>query len=239
MILSVDLASRRYRDIGIALMHENADGVQARLVSAERDLALSGAPEVGALANALVRLAQQHAVRLVLIDGPQGWRADASPLVHNRVCERETRTPGKTGLPGIVKPRTWTGFAEFSVALFDALHRAGWPRLDAGWDGEPAAIESFPTHAWRCLGGDPLPGKGRKPDQSPWTAWRSRLEQRGVHGLPDTVSHDELQAVVAGLAGLQLLSGGLGACDVRGQPPRLEHGSWREGYIVSPRAVAN
>ena len=232
MILSVDLASRRYADIGIALMHGHPSASHVTLVDPARDLALQGAPNVSLFADALLQLAREQHVRVMLIDGPQAWRANESPFVHSRQCERETRCPGKTGLPGVVLPRTWTSMATFSIALFDRLHDAGWPRLTRAWNGEPATIESFPTHAWRSLGHTALPGKSRKPDLAPWQAM---LRNSGVQSFLGHASHDELQAVVAGLAGVQLCAGGLSACDVRGSEPRCEDGVWREGFILSPR----
>jgi hypothetical protein len=231
MILSVDLASRRWRDNGIALLSLEGEGARVRLVAPE-SLGLRGTPEVEPFAEALHRLAEREGVRLILLDGPQGWRAEASTLVHLRHCEKETRCPGKTGLPGIVKPATWRRMAEFSIALFDALDAHGWPRFSRGWKGERSAIESFPTHAWRMLGVAPIPGKASAGDLTPWHATLAAL---GVRGVPSNASHDELQSVVAGLAGVALLRGGLAACDVRGINPSEEGGYWREGVIASPR----
>lgn len=231
MLLSVDLASRRWRDNGIALLSPEGEGAQVRLVAPEA-LGLRGTPEAEPFADALHSLAEREGVRLILLDGPQGWRADVSTLVHLRHCERETRCPGKTGLPGIVKPATWRRMAEFSIALFDALDARGWPRFTRTWAGERAAIESFPTHAWRTLGYAPIPGKGKAGDLTPW---HEALGALGVRGLPVTATHDDLQSVVAGLAGVALLRDGLAACDVRGRDPFREGESWREGVIVSGR----
>ena len=100
-VLSVDLASRRYRDNGIALLWGVPGRVTAQLVNPE-SLGLHGEPEVEPFAGALAELAEREGVRVMLLDGPQGWRANESSLVHLRHCERETRTPGKTGLPGVV-----------------------------------------------------------------------------------------------------------------------------------------
>ena len=233
MILSIDLASRRYRDNGIALLSAVGSRTRTEIVSPE-SLGLVGEPDSVAFARALCALAESREVRLLILDGPQGWRADASTLVHARACERETLTPGKTGLPGQVKPRSWTRMAEFSIALFDALEVSGWPRLTSRWAGERVAVESFPTHAWRVLGHPPLPGKGRRADVSPW---RERLEREFLSHRIDDASHDDVQAIVAGLAGRQMLEGGLGACDVRGREPSHESGHWREGFIVCPRAT--
>lgn len=195
-------------------------------------LGLHGEPQVEAIAETLSRLAERERATLILIDGPQGWRAERSPLVHQRSCERLTLTPGKTGPVGVVKPKSWTRMALFSIALFDALHAGGWARYRSGWRGERAAIETFPTHAWRSLGRTPLPGKSASIDLRPW---RAHLEALGVRDLPADATHDEIQAVVAGLAGLALLSGGPAAVDIRGEEPRREAGAWREGYILSPR----
>jgi hypothetical protein len=95
--------------------------------------------------------------------------------------------------------------ADFSIALFDRLHDAGWLRLGTEWRGERVAIESFPTHAWRTLGFTPLAGKKRTTNIEPWQVW---LEANYLGASLGQVTHDELQAVVAGLAGLQMLDGG-------------------------------
>lgn len=230
-VLSVDLASRRYRDNGIAVLRGNPDRASVQVI-APAALGLSGEPSPEPFADALVGLAKRERAPLILLDGPQGWRAVRTDLVHQRRCERLTLTPGKTGEVGVVKPRSWTRMAVFSIALFDALEARGYPRFRGGWRGGNAAIESFPTHAWRSLGRTPLPGKSAKLEVQPW---RSHLAALGVGDLPALASHDEIQAVVAGLAGLALLRSGIGAVDVQGEEPRREAGHWREGYIVSPR----
>src|ERR1700755_1957415 len=81
-----------------------------------------------------------------------------------RGWKRPLFTPGKTGLPGVVKPASWTYMAEFSIQLFGALHDAGFPRLMEPLDlprGTKLAIESFPTSAWRSLKLLPLAGKSK------------------------------------------------------------------------------
>lgn len=233
MILSVDLASRRWRDNGIALLRPSGEGAAVRLVPPD-ELGLRGEPLAEPFAVALHMLAEREGVRLMLLDGPQGWRAEQSSLVHLRQCEKETRCPGKTGLPGVVKPATWRRMAEFSIALFDALDARGWPRFSRAWRGERVAIESFPTHAWRALGFTPIPGKSKADDLTPW---HDALRALDVRGVPARATHDELQAVVAGLAGIALLRGGIAACDVRGADPFHEAAHWREGVILSARAT--
>jgi hypothetical protein len=230
-VLSIDLASRRYRDNGIALLHGAPGRVTARLVDPE-SLGLHGEPAVAPFVSAIAELAERERVRVILLDGPQAWRANESSLVHLRHCERETRTPGKTGPPGVVKPQTWTRMAEFSIALFDALHERGWPRLTDRWQGGRAAVESFPTHAWRMLGHTALPGKSATTTLAPWLA---ALTDSGLALPMGDIGHDEVQALVAGLAGIAMVDKGLESCDVRGINPFLEDGAWREGFIVSPR----
>lgn len=238
-VLSVDLASRRYRDNGIAILRDRRAAGPAeragREVSVElvapAVMRLADPPQPDALAAALHDLAARVGAGLILLDGPQGWRADDSAFVHQRRCEREARTPGKTGLPGIVKPATWTRMAAFSIAVFDALDLRGWPRIDSRWSGGRAAIESFPTQAWRSLGETPLPSGANTPSLEPW---RRRLQAHGLRDVPASATHDELQAIVAGLAGIQVARGGFAAADARGCDPTVQGGQWREGWILSP-----
>ncbi|WKW12929.1 DUF429 domain-containing protein [Pseudogemmatithrix spongiicola] len=229
-ILSVDLASRRYRDNGIAVLHGEWGDARCEIIAPE-SLGLRDTPDPERYADALLSLAATAGARLILLDGPQGWRAERSELVHQRQCERASHAPGKTGLPGIVKPASWTRMALFSVALFDALHARGWPRFTSAWGGAPAAIESFPTQAWRSLGLAAMPGRANTESTAPWLR---QLAALGVRALPSSPSHDEVQAVVAGLAGIQLLQFGSSGVDARGSDPLLEHGHWREGWIVCP-----
>ena len=232
MIISVDLAARRYRDIGIARMYWREGSPFASFIE-PAELGLSGTPDPEVLARSIVGLARDCGASLLLLDGPQGWKDPRSSEAHMRACERQTRTPGKTGLPGQVKPASWTRMAVFSITVFEVLATEGWPRFGIGWNGDARAIESFPTHAWRALGLQPLPGKKKRgPDVSPWI--QSLTERTGLR-FERTPSHDELQAAIAGLAGLELLSSGVDSCDVAGKRPFPLDGYWREGLIVSPR----
>jgi hypothetical protein len=51
------------------------------------------------------------------------------------------------------------------------------------------------------------------------------------------VSHDELQALVSGLAGLALSDGHAVGVNVAGVPPIQMDGTWREDFIVNPTLV--
>jgi len=239
-IVSVDLASRRYADIGIAVLRDRGSEIKVELITPS-SLGLKGVPDARALALKLCTLAKERDARLLLLDGPQGWSGGTAPSKQMRDCERVTHTPGKAGLPGCVIPKPFKKMVEFSISVFDALHHRGWPRLEARiWGGDQRSIESFPTHAWRMLalaGIRPLPAKQKVRDAvKPWVdALRDHCAVRWPPRLP---SHDELQAVVAGLAGILMERYGTESCAVNGLPPYMEDGLWREGFIVSPTSAA-
>jgi len=131
-------------------------------------------------------------------------------------------------------------FITFAIELFDALDSRGWPRLPA-----PAvppsrhryAIESFPTSGWRSLGLVPLPGKAAT---APEMVLARLQSLRAVFPLDvaNNLSHDELQALVAGLAGVALDDGNVAGVSIAGVPPKRVQGTWREGFIVNPTRKA-
>jgi hypothetical protein len=237
--ISVDLAYKRYSDIGVVALTQVNDGVTVEVIRLP-SLDLSGQPAASDLAKCLETLAQDRGAQVMLIDGPQAWKSPSNGLEHSRRCERELNTPGKTGLPGNTKPANYCGFIAFSIELFDELASHGWPRLAAINPLDPACrvtIESFPTSAWRKLGLIPLPGKSRATAES---LRRKLAELRSLFPLqvrPD-LTHDELQALVAGLAGLAFERGDPQGYAVEGCPPVREEGSWREGFIINPTLAA-
>src|SRR3954463_1691414 len=101
--LSVDLAFKDCRDIGVIVLDKVDGRIQASAVPLARR-GLRGRPTVAALADALVALADEIGASWIFIDGPQGWKAPDNGLEHARVCERTLATQGKTGLPGVTKP---------------------------------------------------------------------------------------------------------------------------------------
>src|SRR4030042_2987067 len=215
--LSVDLASRKYADIGIAVLTDTESAIYVELIR-PAELGLTGVPHARLLAGRLINLPEDKGANLLFLDGPQGWCARTTPPKIMRDCERATRTPGKTGLPGCVKPRSFTRMVEVSIAVFDSLHDAGWQRLWGDRFGDRCSIESFPTHAWRNLGLDPLPAK--KP-QLKIARWADILSEHWAirwSGLP---THDVLQSVVRGLAEVLIERHGLKSCVVDGSPPFL------------------
>jgi hypothetical protein len=232
-VVSLDLAVRRYEDNGLVILRQGGERVECELVPLD---GLGGTPEVETLAAYLVELADTAGARVLLVDGPQAWKASDSELTHQRHCEKALRTPGKTGLPGEVKPRSWTRFAEFSVSLFDALHERGFQRLHSPEQAASEArlaLESFPTAAWRLLGLSPLPGKARS-DRGTVQQQLRRLRKLQPIEVSRPPTHDELQAIVAGLAGVAIEQGRSEAWQAVGTQPFRRDGTWREGFITCP-----
>ena len=238
-IVSVDLAHTSYDNVGIVVLAEDWIGYRARLVE-PADLGLTGRPDPERLAAALVRLCADRGARVLLLDGPQAWADPATGLGGARACERALNCPGKTGLPGCAKPAPYLPFIAFSIAVFGALVREGASLLrtsdPVGAEAKLLALESFPTAAWRGLGVKPLPGKGKLKGKALDAELRGRADALGSFEL-DIVgepSHDELQATVAGLAGVSTLRRVRDQLRVYGEPPRAVEGTLREGYIVLP-----
>ena len=237
--LSVDLAFEDYRDIGVVTLARLDGRIKASAVPLTTR-GLHGRPSAGGLADALVSLANEISAAWIVIDGPQGWKAPDNGLEHCRCCERALATQGKTGLPGVTQPGNYLAFITFAIELFDALDNRGWPRL-ATPSVPPlqrhCAVESFPTSAWRSLGLVPLPGKGAT---APEMVLARLQSLRAVFPLDvsDYLSHDELQALVAGLAGVALDDGNAAGVSIAGVPPMRSEGTWREGFIVNPTRKA-
>ena len=229
--ISVDLAYRSYADIGIAVVEGSQRALSVRF---RRDRP-EAQPEPRALATFLVALCQDEGSKTLLLDGPQGWKASSNGLEHSRRCERALNTPAKSGLPGNVKPRNYGRFVEFSIAVFDALADLGWAR----YTGEQSSVacvvfESFPFSAWRALKLLPIPAK-RRCGEAVLTESASALRATRNISFSCAPSHDELQALVAGLAGPALEARDLSAFERFGVPPFVQEGSYREGFIVNPR----
>jgi hypothetical protein len=62
----------------------------------------------------------------------------------------------------------------------------------------------------------------------------ARLGARVPLELDRTPGHDQLQAVVGGLAPLAWAAGQRDRVTLAGLPPHRLDGSWREGYIMVP-----
>lgn len=198
-----------------------------------------GVVDPNILAGRLNHLCGVRDIRIMMLDGPQAWKSSHSDLKHARMSEQQLNTPAKTGLPGMVKPATYRPFAEFCLDVYDALCRRGWSRLESSDQPSSAKgrvlVESYPHAAWKSLGIKPLPSKrhARVSDLAESFAALRALMPIAVNRPPN---HDQLQAIVGGLPGLELEACNAAGARIVGAPPRREEGHWREGYIVLPVA---
>jgi len=233
-VVSVDLAYRDYRDFGMAVLDSGSLGAKYELLRFANDSAQTPTPEH--VAAVIIDACSSTNASIILLDGPQGWKDPSNGLVHSRVCERLLNAPAKTGLPGNVKPAPYTKFVEFAIHVFDAFEMRGWKRFNpTAWHpGDPVVVESFPLAAWRSLRLPSLPAKRKARDED----IRCHLEHLVGAGLivgdGQTPTHDQLQALAAGLAGLGIEARAEHRYEAIGAPPFMLDHAWREGYIVNP-----
>jgi hypothetical protein len=262
-VLSVDLAHRRWSDLGVVILDRatpppdrtaptaTSPAIHCKIISlADPGLCTdfhcrpaSAKIDAEILAGRLNHLCAVRDIRVMMLDGPQAWKSSANGLAHARVSERQLNTPAKTGLPGMVKPLTYRNFAEFCMDVYDALCRRGWRRLDTqnqpARPCEPASsqhrilVESYPCAAWKSLGLKPLPSKRRARVSDLAEAYRA-LRALVPFTTDRPPNHDQLQAIVGGLPGLALEENNPAAVNIVGKPPQREEGHWREGFIVLP-----
>jgi hypothetical protein len=235
-VLSVDLATRRWSDLGIVVLDRAppSEGfVNCEIIPWNE----AGPVEAEILAGRLNHLCGVRGIRVLLLDGPQAWKSPSNGLEHSRVSERQLNTAAKTGLPGVVKPLTYRPFAEFCIDVYDALSRRGWSRLatreQPGASQERVLVESYPFAAWKSLGLKPLPAK-RRARVSDLAEAYGALRALIPFTTNRPPNHDQLQAIVGGLPGLALEERDTAGARIVGNPPRREEGHWREGFIVLP-----
>lgn len=248
-VLSVDLAFRRWSDLGLVVLDRARPAARPSIfdppqstIACEIIPSAAGGQQAGpidpnVLAGRLNHLCAVRGIRVIMLDGPQAWKSPSNGLAHARVSERQLNTAAKTGLPGIVKPVTWRPFAEFCLDVYDALCRRGWRRLDTSERStaprDRVLVESYPFAAWKSLGLAPLSSK-RRARVSDLAAAYSALRALIPFTTNRPPNHDQLQAIVAGLPGLALDERNTAAVRIVGSPPRREEGHWREGFIVLP-----
>jgi hypothetical protein len=208
------------------------------------------------VATEINRIALSSGCSAVAIDGPHAWRDPYSnrPFV-GRLCEKETRTPGKTGTFNTSYPGTWLRWINFSIEVFDYLLStphctlANDPTIQ---DAKPPKygyflLECFPTSTWRSCGLAPL--KGHRISRAEIIAHAEQL--RTIYKLPKSCvinHHDHLQAIVSALPAAGLLGGPCTAvargeqaktCTVQGYPNHLVEGLiWDAVPIDGPLAQA-
>lgn len=224
--VGIDLASASWSAVGSALVQaDTRTGTFTRVVPG---IAVwpSSMLTPRALADVIHALAVAHGAQAVALDGPHAWRDPRRPIGEpgvGRRCEYLCRTQGKTGVYPRAYPATQFAWMDFCVQVFDALLARPGVRLademsraraDARRAEGYVVLECFPTSIWRASGLAPLPGKAKRPELAPYYA---RLA--AAYGLPpaDVRSHDDLQAVVAALAGVGAVGGPVQALP-RGEP---------------------
>jgi hypothetical protein len=190
-ILSIDLATRRWSDLGIVVLNRARPAPSSMCRSAGPDLPpipvfsppiasspatspitceiilwdeaglASGPVDAEILAGRLNHFCAMREIRVLMLDGPQAWKSRHNGLAYARVSERQLNTATKTGLPGMVKPLTSRPFTEFCLDLYEALCRRGWRRFETS--GQPGSTQQ------RIL-----------VESSPQAAWKSL----GIKPLP-------------------------------------------------------
>lgn len=237
-VLGIDLACRRWNDIGSALVEFRdqhfTEAFPGAVTWPSEDLSPA------AVARAVDAFARRHGVVAVCMDGPHAWRDPEAPSRRpgvSRACEYVTRTPGKTGPRGVAYPSTFLRWIQFSidvfaallrrpdVALFNDRAREAHPRPEGYW-----LIECFPTSTWRASGLDPLPGHRRAPPDVVEQFARRLVSAYALPASGVTRDHDQLQAMVAALPAVGLLDGPAKAY-ARGEPTRSVGGVLVEGFI--------
>ena len=171
-VLSVDLACRRWSDLGIVVLSRVPSRLPAPPVTCEilsldppgfgaaddrgphgqvfvRGVDGRGPIDPEILAGRLNHLCAVRNICILVLDGPQAWKSGDNGLKHARVSERQLNTAAKTGLPGMVKPATYRSFAEFCMDVYDALCRRGWRRLETR--PQPASPEPALASQQRVL----------------------------------------------------------------------------------------
>lgn len=235
-VLGIDLACRRWADIGSARLEPLPDGKMRAVVPA---LAMPGGhPDPVALADLVDAHCRAHGVAVVALDGPHAWRNPASGRSGaGRWCERLVRAQGKTGVPGNALPRTQLRWTRFCIEVFDALLAKPGVALAGEGAGARAyaVMECYPTAVWRALGVPPLPAKA-KCGSMEIDAWRQRLEAATGWGIPYGLHHDDLQAVAAALPALAFARGRGGAVPL-GDPVGIVDGTRLEGWIWTIQAT--
>ncbi len=243
-ILSVDLGWLRWSDIGAVIMNRAHTGaIDCEVVRLDppgldddpmRD---RGPVNASVLAGRLNHLSNVRGIHILVLDGPQAWKSKQNGYDHARAGERELNTAAKTGLPGLVKPVSYRPIAEFCIDVYDALVWRNWRRLDSA-DTAIASkgrvlVESAPQAAWKALGLKPLRSK-RKATVSELAEAYAALNRMFTIRTNMPPNHDQLQAIVGGLAGLAIEAQEQDGLRLVGAPPRREDGDWREGFIALP-----
>jgi len=235
-VLSIDLAFKSYKRFGFCVLRGTRTSSHAEFPPLS-EFGISGKPNAADFVAGVLRYCSNHGLSVILLDGPQAWKDPQSKLLHCRRCENELFTPAKTGILGSAKPGPALGFVQFSIEVFSLLaeNHAELVRQSPVEVSESVlAVETFPTSAWRALGLKPLPSRS-KTDRHQIEEYATELSDHFGVTMERIPDHDELQAVVAGLAGLSILEGNPSGYCLAGSPPIYRDDVRCEGFIVNPR----
>lgn len=165
----------------------------------------------------------------VAIDGPQGL---AKLGAKHRECERLLRTPGRTPdtLP-LAGSKPFAGYLRGNILLFASMLRQGW-RLQEN------LIEVFPGAAWPLFSPVRLMAKQVEKGRQ---QRREILVRCGIQGLPQSLNHDQLDAIMAAYTAFQFSTGKAVLVGLPWYQDGIQYpgqGEFiREGFIVQPRAL--
>lgn len=235
-VLSIDLACKQARNFGFCVIEKPNNRISFPSVE---EIGLLDPPDPRQYAERIQDYCRDQDIHLVMMDGPQGWKDPQRADEQYRVCERLTRAQAKTCLRGEVKPRNFKAFVEFSIETFSCLRRLGAVLLDSERAKVPEdgilVLESMPLSAWRRLFILPLPARrnARDKDIEGRLLLLEKLFGFQCNRVPN---HDELQALVSGLAGVAILAGNAKGYIAEGVPPKVCDGVVVEGFIVNPLA---
>ncbi|AYC31510.1 DUF429 domain-containing protein [Pseudomonas cavernae] len=224
--LGADLTDRYAkgrRPIDVCGLHAQADGsLVAEFWHWEWD-----APPAPLDVTAL--LPELAAARSAMLDGPQ---ALANPGERMRQCERLCGAAGKTpDRPPVDLP--FAGFVRSSVELFCALADADLPVSPDNFAG--GVSEAYPGDAWKRL----APGLMNKAKPQGRQARKAILERLGVRNLPESPSHDHLDACLCALiaAAADGKVAGLAVRSLGAPLLRDSEGVWREGPMATLESI--
>jgi hypothetical protein len=230
------LACKSSGDLGLCLLEVQRQKSPTVRFLKPAEMNLGEKPKADDYARAISSFLRREGASVLLLDGPQGWKDPESDLEY-RYCEKILSAQAKTGTPHHVKPKNFTRFVEFSISLFERLTALGGTLVECSAPTVPAEgfllVESYPRSAWRELDIPPLPGK-KKAKPADVKKGVGALERLFSLRMSQPATHDELSALVAGLAGVAILGGNTSGYIAQGTPPKKVDGVIFEGFIVNP-----
>lgn len=238
-VFSVDLAYKSFNRFGFCVLDFWTDSGCGAEFLLHTQLGLSDPPDPVKFASVLYKYCCTSGIQVLLLDGPQGWKDPNDKVGCARKCERMLNTPFKVGFFGEARPGNSIGFVRFSIDVFATLGQLGanlvQDEIVEPTSGSLLAVETFPTSAWRKLELRPLKGKARSNNSDLRMALQALRDKWDIGPTPRDPSHDELQALVSGLAGFGILAEDAGRYIAEGAAPKKSRDGYVEGLIVNPR----